>query len=132
MQKQIKITIPFYDLDPMNVVWHGNYVKYMEQARCALLSDVGMTYDDMLANGVVFPVVTMQTKYIHPCTFGQVINVIISLVPDDNFLIFKYKITDDNTGKILFNAETKQMAVDIETKESLFEIPKQILCKFQG
>ena len=61
MQKQIEITVPFYDLDPMNVVWHGNYVKYMEQARCALLADVNLSYDDMMKIGVVFPVVTMQT-----------------------------------------------------------------------
>ena len=32
-----EITVEFYDLDPMNVVWHGNYVKYLEKARCDLL-----------------------------------------------------------------------------------------------
>ena len=26
----------FYDLDPMGVVWHGNYIKFMEQAREAM------------------------------------------------------------------------------------------------
>lgn len=132
MQKQIEITVPFYDLDPMNVVWHGNYVKYMEQARCALLADVNLSYDDMMKIGVVFPVVTMQTKYIHPCTFGQLINVIVTWIPNNNFLIFKYKITDGKTNKLLFSAETKQMAIDIESKETLFEIPEHILNKFGG
>ena len=33
---EIEIKIPFYDLDPMNIVWHGNYIKYLEQARCKL------------------------------------------------------------------------------------------------
>ena len=41
------IDVPFYDLDPKNVVWHGNYVKYLEVARCDLLSKIGYTYDDM-------------------------------------------------------------------------------------
>ena len=40
------IDVPFYDLDPMNVVWHGNYVKYLEVARCDLLSKIGYTYDE--------------------------------------------------------------------------------------
>ena len=33
---ETEITIPFFDLDPMNVVWHGNYIKYFEIARCNL------------------------------------------------------------------------------------------------
>lgn len=37
MNTEIKIKVPFYDLDPMNIVWHGNYVKYMEEARCDFL-----------------------------------------------------------------------------------------------
>lgn len=41
------IDVQFFDLDPMNVVWHGNYVKYLETARCDLLAKVGYTYDDM-------------------------------------------------------------------------------------
>jgi acyl-CoA thioester hydrolase len=27
------ITVNFYDLDPMNVVWHGNYPRFLEQGR---------------------------------------------------------------------------------------------------
>ena len=34
---EMKLTVQFYDLDPMNVVWHGNYLKYLESARCDLL-----------------------------------------------------------------------------------------------
>ena len=29
------VTVPFFDVDSMNVVWHGHYVKYLEIARCA-------------------------------------------------------------------------------------------------
>ena len=44
---ELELKIPFYDLDPMNVVWHGNYIKYMEQARCDLFSKLHYTYNDM-------------------------------------------------------------------------------------
>ena len=30
---EIEIKIPFYDLDPMNIVWHGNYIKYLESSK---------------------------------------------------------------------------------------------------
>ena len=31
----------FFDFDPMNVVWHGNYLKYIEEARCDMLEKIG-------------------------------------------------------------------------------------------
>ena len=41
------IKVPFYDNDPMGVVWHGNYVKYLEIARCDTLAKIGYDYMDM-------------------------------------------------------------------------------------
>ena len=38
---EIEFKVEFYDVDSMNVVWHGNYVKYMESARCVLLDKIG-------------------------------------------------------------------------------------------
>ena len=34
---EIELSPAFHDCDPMHVVWHGNYFKYFEIARCALL-----------------------------------------------------------------------------------------------
>lgn len=34
------VEVPFFDLDPMHIVWHGNYVKYFEEARCQLLRTI--------------------------------------------------------------------------------------------
>jgi len=127
MEENIKITVPFYDVDPMQVVWHGNYVKYFEQARCAFLDRINLTYNDMEKTGYLFPIVEMKVKYIRPCVFGQLINVCARLVPCDNFLIFKYEITDDVAKTVLCKAETRQMAVRKKDKESLFMLPDVLL-----
>ena len=34
IQTNCTLEVEFYDLDPMDVVWHGNYIKYLEAARC--------------------------------------------------------------------------------------------------
>ena len=39
--------VPFFDVDAMNIVWHGNYVKYLETARCAVLSAIAYDYNEM-------------------------------------------------------------------------------------
>lgn len=127
MQNEIDIQIPFYDVDPMQVVWHGNYIKYMEQGRCALLESIHLTYTDMERMGYAFPVVSLKVKYIKPCIFGQIITLTTTLIPCDNMLIFKYIIKDKNSGQKLCSAETRQMAVDLKNRCSLYELPANIL-----
>src|SRR5690625_7911324 len=37
----IELTVTFYDVDSMDIVWHGHYLKYFEDARCCLLDEIG-------------------------------------------------------------------------------------------
>ena len=39
---EVKLTVPFHDLDPMQMVWHGNYLKYFDIARSALFDNLGV------------------------------------------------------------------------------------------
>ena len=43
LSTEIEISPAFHDLDPMNIVWHGHYIKYLELARCALLARLLMS-----------------------------------------------------------------------------------------
>ena len=72
------LTVQFYDLDPMNVVWHGNYIKYLERARCDLLYKLGYGYDSMAKDGIMYPVATMDLKFIKPCYFNQKLKITTS------------------------------------------------------
>jgi len=44
---QYDLEIPFYDVDAYRIVWHGNYPKYFEVARCQLLEEIGFPYEKM-------------------------------------------------------------------------------------
>ena len=121
---EMKLTVPFYDLDPMNVVWHGNYLKYLESARCDLLKKIGYDYDNMRADGVVYPIAKMNLKYIKPCKFNQVLfleTIVEELEPS---LIIKYNIFDEESGEKVFSAKSMQICVDIKTGESIYSAPE--------
>lgn len=122
-ESETYITVQFYDLDPMNVVWHGNYIKYMETARCELLSKIGYDYDDMRKDGIAYPVATMDLKFIKPCQFNQKLKVLTSVEEIEPCLIIKYLILDVESGEKLFKAKTMQICVDMVTKESLYSAP---------
>ena len=66
-----ELQVPFYDVDSMRIVWHGNYVKYFEEARCAFFENLGMTYREMEEAGFLLPVVSLEIKYMRTCVFGQ-------------------------------------------------------------
>ncbi len=120
------IKVEFYDLDPMDVVWHGNYVKYLEVSRCDMLAKLGYTYIDMKNDGYAYPVATMEMKYIKPCTFGQELKVVSIVEEIEPALVIKYVIFDNKTGEKMFKAKTMQIAVDINTRKTVYEAPENL------
>lgn len=125
------VKIQFYDLDPMGIVWHGNYAKYFEQARCELLAKIGYNYDEMNKSGYMWPIVGLQTKYIRSINFFQEIIVKATLVEYQNRLKINYLITDKNTGEHLTTGHTIQVAVKMDTKELCLETPEILFNKLK-
>lgn len=117
------ITVPFFDVDSMNIVWHGHYCKYLEIARCALLDKLDYNYTDMKQSGFMFPIVDMQIKYLQPLVFEQQLAVTASLVEWEYRLKIHYVIRDAASGAILTKAHTVQAAVDAHTKSLLIGCP---------
>ena len=124
-EAEIIIDVQFYDLDPMNVVWHGNYVKYTETARCALLDKIGYDYEDMKKDGVVYPIAKMEMKFIKSATFGQKLKAKAFLESVEPSLNIKYVIEDAVSKEVLFKAKTMQIYVDIKSGESVYEAPEK-------
>jgi acyl-CoA thioester hydrolase len=122
-----ELTVPFFDVDSMNVVWHGHYVKYLEQARCAMLDAMDYGYDAMRASGYVWPVIDMQLRYMNPALFGQRVVARAELVEWENRLKIHYLITDAASGTRLTRASTIQVAVSVETREMQFVSPEPLL-----
>lgn len=118
-----EVLVPFFDVDSMNVVWHGHYVKYLEMARCALLDHIGHNYTQMLESGYAWPVIDIQLRYVRGAVFGQRLIVRASLVEWENRLKINYLISDAETGERMTRASTIQVAVLIENREMQLASP---------
>ena len=119
-----EILVPFFDVDSMNVVWHGHYIKYLEVARCALLDKIGHNYNAMSESGYAWPVIDLQLRYVRGAVFGQKLNVRANLVEWENRLKINYLISDAQTGERLTRAVSEQVAVDMCTREIQLASPK--------
>ena len=127
----VDIEIPFHDCDPMNVVWHGNYPRYFEVARCQLLRLFNYDYLDMQASGYMWPIVDMRLKYVGSAKFTQMITVTATLVEYENRIKINYLITDKKTGAKLTKGYTIQAAFSMDSNELQFESPAILIEKLQ-
>lgn len=117
------MVVPFFDLDPMQVVWHGHYVKYLELTRCDLLDQIGYGYQAMFDSGYAWPVIDLRIQYAKPLRFGQRIRVEAKLEEWEYRLKIRYTIFDQDSGERLTKAYTCQAAVDLATEEMCYETP---------
>ncbi len=124
-----EIDVQFYDVDAMRVVWHGNYVKYMEDARCNLLRTFQYDYNDMEDSGYFWPVVDMRLKYVKPARFGNKVRVEATIVEYETRLKIAYRIFDVASGETLTKSYSVQVAVEIESGEMQYESPQVLLDK---
>jgi acyl-CoA thioester hydrolase len=129
---EVDLTVEFFDVDSMQVVWHGNYLKYMERARCALLDKIGYNYREMIASGYAWPVVDVRLKYIRPLVFGQCVRVRATLVDYENRLKIGYVITDPLVEGKIFEGYSVQMAVDARTGVSCFTTPRTAVDRIES
>ena len=129
LDAEIQLKIPFQDVDVMGIVWHGNYLRYFEEARAELLDKVEYGYFQMKESGYAWPIVDTRVKFIKPLHLQQIVQVKARLVEYECQLKIDYEIFDVETGERTTKGYTKQVAVDMENDEMCFVSPKVFLQK---
>ena len=125
---EAEFTVEFYEIDSMEVVWHGNYINYLERARCILLNRIGYGYQEMRETGFAFPVTEVSLKYIRPLRFGEKVRVKAILEEYENRLKIRYEIFNA-MGELTTKALSTQMAFDIAKNDSCFVCPQIFIDK---
>jgi len=73
--KDVKIRVRYKDTDKMGVVYHSNYIVYYEVARTEMLRDLNVPYSEMEAQGIMMPILEIESKYIAPAYYDEEITV---------------------------------------------------------
>ena len=115
--------VQFYDCDPMGVVWHGNYLRYMEVARTELLGKIGCDLSSIReGDGVDLPLIESGMKYLRPLHAGDDFHVVLLIRECEVRLAFDYFIGKGDTLCCL--GSTVQCAVSRKTGELEFAMPE--------
>jgi acyl-CoA thioester hydrolase len=124
---ELRKMVPFYDLDPMQIVWHGNYLNYFEDARRELLEHLGVDlYKYFEKTKTIFPIIRTSTKHIYPLRYRDEFICKATLVDARFKLVVDFEIRLAADDKICARGRTEQVAVLTPTMEILLRIPDEI------
>ena len=98
----------------MQVVWHGEYVRYFEDGREAFGRKYpGVGYMDFYANGYTAPIVDIQLQYISPLTVNEVAVIETHFIDTPAAkLCFEYIIHRQSDGALVARGSSVQVFVD--------------------
>ena len=117
---RIPVKVRFSEVDSLKMVWHGNYVKYLEDGREAFGEKFGLEYMYMYNSGYVAPIVDMQLKYYQSAKIGEKIIVEITYILSRSAkIIFDHSIYRESDNALLTTARTIQL---FQTLEGIFEV----------
>jgi acyl-CoA thioester hydrolase len=123
----IRMKVAFHDLDPLQVVWHGNYLKYFDVARFGLFAARGIDlYAYMIEKKIAFPVTRTSLKHISPLrAFDEFI--CRATVTEAHYKIgMTFEIRKTDNGILCARGSSEQLAVSYPAMEMEFAIPEDI------
>jgi acyl-CoA thioester hydrolase len=124
---EVKMSVPFFDLDPMQIVWHGNYLNYFELARAALFEHYRVDlYSYYEREQIIFPIIRTSTKHIFPLRHRDEVIIKATLVDANIKLVVDFEIRKVVDGSVCARGRTEQVAVKTPGMETLFSIPQDI------
>ena len=129
----VTLKVPYHDVDLMQIVWHGNYLKYFEVARQALFKKYGVDMQHYTQDTrYVFPVVRSMIKHISPLRFDDEFVCTVVLKEARVRIVLDFEIKLVSNGKVCAKGWTEQVAVLLPEMEMVFQIPEEIQKALSG
>jgi len=127
MSSQVDLTVPFHDLDPLNIVWHGNYLKYFDIARFALFAKAGVDLQQyFLDHKLLFPVSKTTTKHVLPLVHRDRFTCRADVREARMKIVLDFEIRRLSDQALCCRGRGEQVAVKYPEQEILFEIPEEV------
>jgi acyl-CoA thioester hydrolase len=124
---EVKMKVPFFDLDPMQIVWHGNYLKYFDIARTELFDGLGVDlFEFHDRTRYIFPIIRTAVKHIRPLKRGDEFICRATVKEARTKIVVAFEIRLVADGTVCARGTTEQAAVLAPEMEMVYTIPEEI------
>jgi acyl-CoA thioester hydrolase len=110
------VRVYYEDTDAAGLVYHGNYLKYMERARTEWLRAIGWTQDRLKnGEGVLFVVTQANLRFLKPARFDDLLEVRAALSGTGGASLSFAQSVCNAGGESLCEAEVQVACLDAAT-----------------
>ena len=114
-QSETSIRVRYGETDQMGYVYYGFYAMYYEVARVEALRQLGVTYKEIEAMGVIMPVLENKSRYLLPGRYDELLRIVTTIREKPSVrIVFEYEIFNEE-NKLIHQGETKLAFVDKNT-----------------
>ena len=125
---KIQFRVRYGETDQMSYAYHGNYAAYFEMGRTEWLRKLGVSYRSMEEDGIMLPVINLNTNYLKPAKYDDVLTLKTSLAKKPTARIeFEFEIHNQN-NELLTTASATLVFVNMKTNRPT-RIPEYLLEK---
>ena len=115
LKDTIKIQVRFSEVDSLKIVWHGSYIKYIEDGREAFGRHFGIKYLDVFNMGYTLPVVEMELMFRNIAKVDDILIVETTYIPDRGAkLKYRYCIYNEQNNELVLEATTTQLFMTVD------------------
>jgi acyl-CoA thioester hydrolase len=121
LKDKTEVKVRFGEVDSMGIIWHGNYVKYIEEGRESFGKKYGISYLDIYSNDVMAPVVNMNVDFKKQVYYGDTLIVETEYIDKESAKIFfRYRIFRKSDNELVATAETTQVFIGLDREMILY------------
>jgi len=118
------ISVRFCEVDSYQIVWHGNYINYLEVGREAFGKKYGISYQDLIDRGFRAPIIHVDVDYRRSLKYGDRFRVVTEYVEKPQAKIcFRYTVTSLDGKTIYCRGNTEQVLQDFDSGRTLPSLP---------
>jgi len=111
------IRVRYGETDQMGYVYYGYYSMYYEVARVESLRQLGLTYKEIEAMGIIMPVLENRSWFLAPGRYDENLRIVTTLREKPGVKIkFEYEIFNEE-NKLIHRGETLLVFVDQKTNK---------------
>lgn len=112
--------VRFSEVDTMRIVWHGHYIKYMEEGREAFGLEHGISYIQIYQKGFMVPIVSVHCDYKQPLRYGD--NIIVETTFVNTLaakIIYHFNLYRSSDNVLVATGESTQVFITEENELQL-------------
>ena len=117
MLRPYERAVYYYETDKMGIMHHSNYIRIFEETRIHFLSEAGMPFPYIEAQGILMPVLSVECGYLRPLRFGDTFTVELRITDFNGVKLgVEYTVCNKATGEVCAKGRSWHCFTDVELK----------------